>query len=174
MVFSLLSHTRIQVLPRQTCGLYTHTIYRDKYPNGIDKLDALIKGGELFETILHNPVNIYMSHMTNYANDRLAQYTFNTLVDFVIEHTNLQLKYAPSSSWTNNVNHQNHSPTSSTTTRHESVLSSSDLISSEQAQKINSQHDDDDDNQLGPNKLADYYFGLLPEEKQPLWSVSYD
>lgn len=85
-----------QVLPRQTCGLYTHTIYRDKYPGGFGKLEASIRGGELFETILHNPVNIYMTHMSNYAHDRLALHTFRALVEFVQANTNLQLKYAPS------------------------------------------------------------------------------
>lgn len=88
--------TNYQVLPRQTCGLYTHTILRHKYPGGIERLDSMIRGGELFETILHNPVNIYMTHMSNYANDRLAPYTFTALLDFVQENTNLQLKYVPS------------------------------------------------------------------------------
>lgn len=46
--------------------------------------------------MLHNPVNVYMTHMTNYANDRLALYTFSALFDFVQTHTNLQLKYAAS------------------------------------------------------------------------------
>lgn len=61
------------------------------------RLHASILGGELFNTILHNPVNIYMTHMSNYANDRLALYTFNLLFDFVQNNTNLQLRYAPSS-----------------------------------------------------------------------------
>lgn len=60
----------------------------------MERLNSLIRGGELFETILHNPVNIYMTHMSNYANDRLALYTFSSLLDFVQRNTNLQLKYA--------------------------------------------------------------------------------
>jgi len=115
-----------QVLPRQTCGLYTHTVYRDKYPGGIEKLDSSILGGELFETILHNPVNIYMTHMSNYANDLLAPYTFTALLQFVEANTNLRLKYAPSGP-----------------------------------------------NQLGPTKLADYYFSLYPDEREPIWTVSH-
>lgn len=113
------------MLPRQTCGLYTHTIYRNKYPGGFGKLERNIRGGELFETVLHNPVNIYMTHMSNYANDRLAPYTFTELVEFVQSYTNLELKYAPSTG-----------------------------------------------NQSGPSKLADYYFNLYPNERQPLWTVS--
>ena len=88
--------TRLQVLPRQTCGLYTHTIFRRKYPGGFGKLLASIHGGELFESIVHNPVNIFMTHMSNYANDRLALFTFTKLFEFVQANTNLRLRYAPS------------------------------------------------------------------------------
>jgi len=48
----------IQVLPRQTCGLFTHTIYVDRYPGGLKKLDESIMGGELFQTIVYNPVSV--------------------------------------------------------------------------------------------------------------------
>jgi hypothetical protein len=37
-----------------------------------------------------------MTHMTNYANDRLAQYTINNLVNYVNQWTNIELRYAPS------------------------------------------------------------------------------
>lgn len=46
----------LKVLPRQTCGLYTHTIFIDKYPGGRETLDSSIKGGELFQTIVFNRV----------------------------------------------------------------------------------------------------------------------
>lgn len=133
----------MQVLPRQTCGLFTHTIYKDKYPGGMSKLDALIKGGELFETVLHNPVNIYMTHMTNYANDRLAPYTFATLLDFVQQNTNLQLRYAASSPW------------------------------SAQSSSLNKTYSNSKrERQLGPAKLAEYYLSLFNKEREPLWTVS--
>lgn len=48
-----------QVLPRQTCGLYTHTSFLDKYPGGKKVLERSIHGGELFQTIVSNPVRIY-------------------------------------------------------------------------------------------------------------------
>ncbi|KAG9509632.1 Bifunctional heparan sulfate N-deacetylase/N-sulfotransferase, partial [Fragariocoptes setiger] len=89
-------HKDIMVLPRQTCGLYTHTIFMDKYPGGMSKLIANIQGGELFQTIVHQPVNIFMTHMSNYANDRLALYTFGSLINFVHKWTNLRLKFASS------------------------------------------------------------------------------
>ena len=118
-------------MPRQTCGLYTHTIYWDKYPGGPGKLLQSVDGGDLFQTLLHQPVSIYMSHMSNYANDRLAPHTFERLFRFVQTNTNLQLKYAPSAG-------------------------------SGQAHR----------RRLGPAELADYYFGLNPEEREPLWTVS--
>ncbi|PSN31955.1 Bifunctional heparan sulfate N-deacetylase/N-sulfotransferase, partial [Blattella germanica] len=48
-------HRNLMVLPRQTCGLFTHTIMIDKYPGGREKLDEAIQGGELFQTIVYNP-----------------------------------------------------------------------------------------------------------------------
>lgn len=51
---------RYQVLPRQTCGLFTHTILIDRYPGGRDKLDESIQGGELFQTIVYNPVSLFL------------------------------------------------------------------------------------------------------------------
>lgn len=47
-----------QVLPRQTCGLFTHTIFYNEYPGGPKELDKSIRGGELFLTVLLNPVSI--------------------------------------------------------------------------------------------------------------------
>ncbi|EMP40819.1 Bifunctional heparan sulfate N-deacetylase/N-sulfotransferase 4 [Chelonia mydas] len=49
-------HNGIMVLPRQTCGLFTHTIFYKEYPGGPQELDKSIRGGELFLTILLNPV----------------------------------------------------------------------------------------------------------------------
>ena len=46
-----------QVLPRQTCGLFTHTINMEDYPNGPQALRASIHGGELFLTFLYTPVS---------------------------------------------------------------------------------------------------------------------
>lgn len=48
---------RPQVLPRQTCGLFTHTIFYNEYPGGSSELDKIINGGELFLTVLLNPVS---------------------------------------------------------------------------------------------------------------------
>ncbi|XP_076169765.1 N-deacetylase and N-sulfotransferase sfl isoform X2 [Ptiloglossa arizonensis] len=88
-------HRNIMVLPRQTCGLFTHTIFIDRYPGGKDKLDKSIQGGELFQTIVHNPINIFMTHMSNYGNDRLALYTFESVIKFIQCWTNLRLSTAP-------------------------------------------------------------------------------
>lgn len=37
-----------------------------------------------------------MTHQSNYANDRLAPFTFERLFQFVQRHTNLQLRFATS------------------------------------------------------------------------------
>ncbi|XP_015772476.1 PREDICTED: bifunctional heparan sulfate N-deacetylase/N-sulfotransferase 4-like [Acropora digitifera] len=84
----------LQVLPRQTCGLFTTTNFFHEIKGGKKALDRSIDGGELFETVLRNPVSVVMTHLTNYGNDRLALYTVSRLVNFVHRWTNLELKYA--------------------------------------------------------------------------------
>ena len=49
-------YKNIMVLPRQTCGLYTHTIFIDRYPGGRDRLEKSIFGGELFYSFVFNQV----------------------------------------------------------------------------------------------------------------------
>ncbi|XP_066488282.1 bifunctional heparan sulfate N-deacetylase/N-sulfotransferase 4 [Tiliqua scincoides] len=85
-------HSGIMVLPRQTCGLFTHTIFYKEYPGGPQELDKSIRGGELFLTILLNPISIFMTHLSNYGNDRLGLYTFVNLASFVQSWTNLRLQ----------------------------------------------------------------------------------
>ncbi|NXI63996.1 NDST4 sulfotransferase, partial [Anseranas semipalmata] len=88
-------HNGIMVLPRQTCGLFTHTIFYKEYPGGPQELDKSIRGGELFLTILLNPISIFMTHLSNYGNDRLGLYTFANLAKFVKSSTNLKLQTLP-------------------------------------------------------------------------------
>ncbi|XP_078578730.1 LOW QUALITY PROTEIN: bifunctional heparan sulfate N-deacetylase/N-sulfotransferase 2-like [Branchiostoma floridae x Branchiostoma japonicum] len=88
-------YKNIVVLPRQTCGLFTHTIFIDKYPGGRSRLEESIHGGELFQTFINSRVNIFMTHLSNYGNDRLALYTFESVIKFVQCWTNLQLKTVP-------------------------------------------------------------------------------
>ncbi|OTF72476.1 bifunctional heparan sulfate N-deacetylase/N-sulfotransferase-like protein [Euroglyphus maynei] len=84
-------HKGIMVLPRQTCGLYTHTIFIDRYPGGRDKLEKNVFGGDLFFSFIFNQVNVFMTHQSNYANDRLALYTFESVLKFLQCWTNLEL-----------------------------------------------------------------------------------
>lgn len=84
-------HKGIMVLPRQTCGLYTHTIFIDRYPGGRDKLEKSIFGGDLFFSFIFNQVNVFMTHQSNYANDRLALYVFESVLKFLQCWTNLEL-----------------------------------------------------------------------------------
>ncbi|NWZ32817.1 NDST4 sulfotransferase, partial [Asarcornis scutulata] len=88
-------HNGIMVLPRQTCGLFTHTIFYKEYPGGPQELDKSIRGGELFLTVLLNPISIFMTHLSNYGNDRLGLYTFANLASFVKSSTNLKLQTLP-------------------------------------------------------------------------------
>ncbi|XP_020861696.1 bifunctional heparan sulfate N-deacetylase/N-sulfotransferase 2 isoform X2 [Phascolarctos cinereus] len=88
-------HNGIMVLPRQTCGLFTHTIFYHEYPGGSRELDRSIRGGELFLTVLLNPISIFMTHLSNYGNDRLGLYTFESLVRFLQCWTRLRLQTLP-------------------------------------------------------------------------------
>lgn len=88
-------HRNVMVLPRQTCGLYTHTIFMSRYPGGRSKLDNSIEGGELFYTIALNSINVFMTHLSNYGNDRLALYTFDSVFKFISCWTNLHLATLP-------------------------------------------------------------------------------
>jgi len=148
-----------QVLPRQTCGLYTHTIFKRKYPGGFRKLLRSIDGGELFQTVLHNPVNIYMTHMSNYANDRLSPFTFGRLFQFVQTNTNLRLRFAPSGQYDSL---PDHAGASELVDHSRQISSSKDSVSMGK----------DAGQMLGPAKLADEYFSLNPAEQEPLWTVS--
>ncbi|KAF8375929.1 hst-1 [Pristionchus pacificus] len=86
-------HRGIEVLPRQTCGLYTHTQLFHLYPGGIKKLTSLIEGGDLFWTIALNPISIFMTHQQNYAHDRLAPYTFENVISFLECWTRFRLRW---------------------------------------------------------------------------------
>ena len=44
---------------------------------------------------LYVQVSVFMTHMTNYGNDRLALYTFETVSKFITCWTTLQLKTLP-------------------------------------------------------------------------------
>ncbi|XP_075705859.1 bifunctional heparan sulfate N-deacetylase/N-sulfotransferase 3-like [Rhinoderma darwinii] len=88
-------HKNIMVLPRQTCGLFTHTIFYKEYPGGPVELDRSIQGGELFFTLVFNPISIFMTHLSNYGNDRLGLYTFVNLAKFVQTWTHLKLQTLP-------------------------------------------------------------------------------
>lgn len=85
-------HDGIAVLPRQTCGLYTKNLYYDEYPRGPEILESSLEGGELFLSLLTNPISIFMTHMPNYCCDRLAPYAFETVANFASCYTNLDLR----------------------------------------------------------------------------------
>uniref|UniRef100_A0A0B7BT56 [heparan sulfate]-glucosamine N-sulfotransferase n=1 Tax=Arion vulgaris TaxID=1028688 RepID=A0A0B7BT56_9EUPU len=85
----------IMVLPRQYCDLSTTTIRFENYIGGKSGLDNSIHGQRLFKMFLYTPVIMVMTHMSNYANDRLAEYTFENVVKFVNKWTNLNMVAPP-------------------------------------------------------------------------------
>lgn len=83
----------IQVLPRQTCGLFTGTLHIKTYPKGPDWLMNSSHGGELFWSILYNPITIFMTHSGNYGfKDRLAIHLFRNVTRFIRKWTNIKLR----------------------------------------------------------------------------------
>ena len=53
-------------------------------------MEQSIAGGEILDTILTNPISIFMTHMPNYCCDRLAPYLFESLLNFAKCFTNLE------------------------------------------------------------------------------------
>ncbi|CAH8653041.1 unnamed protein product [Schistosoma haematobium] len=94
-------YNNIQVLPRQTCGIYTHTPHSEDIRGGIKQLNEYIFGGTLFSTFLFNPVSIFMTHLVNYGNDRVALYLFNAIFEFMTNWTNIKLITSPPSELAN-------------------------------------------------------------------------
>ena len=85
----------ISVLPRQVCGLYTSTNYFRDFKGKEKAFYRSIRGGVVFETLLYNPVSIFMTHFSNYASDNLAQNLFEELTSFVLKWTRIRLVYKP-------------------------------------------------------------------------------
>lgn len=85
-------HKGIHVLPRQTCGVYTKTFVYDTFPGGPGQFEHMIHGGQVFQSVLLNRFNIFMTHIQNYGNDRLALRMFGTLFNYLYAHTNLKLR----------------------------------------------------------------------------------
>ena len=81
------------MLPRQTCLLFTTTLSYEEFPNGPKYLDDQINGGLLFDKLVLNRLNIFMTHQQNYGNvDRLALYTFDKLFQLVKKWTNFRYR----------------------------------------------------------------------------------
>lgn len=85
----------IQVLPRQTCGVYSQYVRLRDFPGGYDLMRRMIFGGSLFFTVLYNPFSIFMTHLPNFKGDRLALVIFDALFEFLRDWTNLRLRTAP-------------------------------------------------------------------------------
>uniref|UniRef100_A0A0X3P2D7 [heparan sulfate]-glucosamine N-sulfotransferase n=1 Tax=Schistocephalus solidus TaxID=70667 RepID=A0A0X3P2D7_SCHSO len=82
----------IQVIPRQTCGVYTQTLRLKDYSGGPHRLQEMALGGEVFQTLLYTPVSFFMTHFGNYGQDRLATYVLSGAFRFLLAWTHLQLR----------------------------------------------------------------------------------
>ena len=51
----------IQVIPRQTCQLYTHTYSNDTFKGGREEMVNSALGGTVFNTLLYNPVSVQLN-----------------------------------------------------------------------------------------------------------------
>jgi hypothetical protein len=67
-------------------------LYYEEYPGGASRLEESIEGGELFQSLLTNPISVFMTHMPNYCCDRLAPYTFESVLNFATCYTNLDFR----------------------------------------------------------------------------------
>jgi heparan sulfate N-deacetylase/N-sulfotransferase NDST1 len=88
-------HKNIMVLPRQPCGVFTHTNFFTDYPNGMHSLIEQTNGGDVFKSVLYSRVVVFMTHMTNYANDRLALFALKELFVYLGKWTNLKFYTMP-------------------------------------------------------------------------------
>jgi heparan sulfate N-deacetylase/N-sulfotransferase NDST2 len=85
----------IMVAPRHSIGVYTHTLHFQSYPGGTQALFNTIKGGDVFDTVVFGDVIIFMTHMANFANDRLANFILGNLFEFLNCWTNLKFYALP-------------------------------------------------------------------------------
>ncbi len=79
-------HNDIMVAPRQTFSLWTTSVF---FNGTLDKWNQMYEGGELFEILLTNEVSILMTHIDNYAGDRLALFLLENVFNLISKWTNL-------------------------------------------------------------------------------------
>jgi heparan sulfate N-deacetylase/N-sulfotransferase NDST2 len=59
-------HNDIMVLPRQTCRLFTHTTNYSHFHGGREEVISFSEGGEVFNTVLYNPVCVQYRSFKNW------------------------------------------------------------------------------------------------------------
>ena len=85
----------VMVAPRQSSFMFTHTVYFNSSNLNFQYWTSLYKGGEFFETFLYNHVSIFMTHMGNFGNDRLAIFLFENSFKLLSYWTNLKFHSLP-------------------------------------------------------------------------------
>ena len=104
----------IMVMPRQTCGIWSHTNFVADLSNSTYSLSR--RAIDTARTIAYNRVNVFMTHWTNYASDRLALGLFRHAFESILKWTRLNLVALP------------------------------------------------------PVRMAQTYFDLFPQDREPLWT----
>ena len=85
----------IMVAPRQTSFMFSTDSKFNTILKNADYWIELYKGGGLFEIILYNQVSIFMTHVPNYAHDRLANFILRNVFEFLSCWTNLKFYSLP-------------------------------------------------------------------------------
>ena len=88
-------YNNIMVAPRQTTLTFTTTIFFHSGNKNAQYWISIYEGGQLFETILYTQVSIFMTHLGNFGNDRLAVFLFRNVFLFLSCWTNFQFFSLP-------------------------------------------------------------------------------
>ena len=83
------------VAPRQSSFMFTTDFNFNTTAKNFQYWISLYEGGEFFEVFLYNQVSIFMTHVPNYSNDRLAIFLFENVFKFISCWTNLKFYTLP-------------------------------------------------------------------------------
>lgn len=85
----------VMVAPRISIFMYTQHLHFNSAGTNPEYWTALYEGGAVYELILYNQVSVVMTHVPNFAHDRLANYVLKNLFEFLSCWTNLQFYSMP-------------------------------------------------------------------------------
>ena len=88
-------YNNVMVAPRQSSFMFTKNRNFDSLNATFDYWIDLYNGGGLFEIMLYNQVSIFMTHVPNFAHDRIANFIFLNVFQFLSCWTNLKFYSLP-------------------------------------------------------------------------------